>query len=284
MPTDVAPLITGDDYDPVIEIAADTETFTEASHEGTAVALGNRIEFIRRRVDSVAEHPELFVTVREDFMSGNYDATEALIWADNTWTTGIPAGSSPPSTAEIISGSPKNPGQLRVVVPGTDGGFYFTLGTTIGESVAFADFERATIVMSVVTDASNANEIVAFGLVEQRQGANGGADSLQVAWLKGSDPANWTLFYRKASAQTSVVLAPYVSGEFLVVDFIRTATGGLDVYADHVLVTTIAAANLPNDNGNWGGFVLNTVADPDPLIATFDLFVTRASIADRSGA
>lgn len=61
MPIDVASLITGATYEPVVQCAADGEVHTQALIVDPLVALGNRIQFIRNRLDQfVAE-------VRDDF-------------------------------------------------------------------------------------------------------------------------------------------------------------------------------------------------------------------------
>jgi hypothetical protein len=68
MPTNIAPLITGAAYDAVINIPSNGETITEAAEINTVVALGNRIEFIRNAVPSIAASPEKHLLLADDFM------------------------------------------------------------------------------------------------------------------------------------------------------------------------------------------------------------------------
>jgi len=286
MPVDVAPLITGDTYDPVVEVAGDTETLTEARLINTARALGDRIEYIRRRTDAAMAHPESIVNARDDFLwVGDVDAN--TICSELTWVHGTPTGAVGGVTFGSLAGTPKNPGQLTIITDNVaDSGKYFTLGPSFGGSVNFGGtdgFEHMTIVLKAIGNTNVAQKI-AFGLVDDRLLFDS-TDSFQVFIDQALTGPDWGLRVKKAGAGAASIAAmgAFVSQEFLVVDFIRNAALGLDVYSNGALITTVAAANLPNGTGVWGGYVKNGAADTDPLTAGFDLFHYRGPIATRSG-
>jgi hypothetical protein len=142
-PTPIQSLITPV-YEPVIEVASDTEVLTEASLINTAVALGNRIEFNHRQINVGTRNSALLARW---FTSGtaNENSMAALGVVSGLGTLVLKAGSFGAIIASDMTISPFNVGTIPSITSDVVGVAYSTvlervvvIGTG-GNRVAYSD-------------------------------------------------------------------------------------------------------------------------------------------------
>jgi len=288
MPYDVAGDITGDTYDPVVNIPSNGETITEASLIDATVALGNRIEYVRKLTPLSGAQPDRFFLVRDDFTGAHYDSANDFIHSDLLWKSDVGAGTP---SAGFYSGTSKNPGNLVVSLPSgaTADQLSVALGFGAGIGVdmfSFAGFERIEFVFAVFDAPGNPGTQFQVGLcatVNNMAVGVGGTDSLRVRYSK-AESANWIVNIRKASVGTQIVTAvPVVFGDYIVAAYARNAAGGIDVSIDGTIVTTVAAANIPAGEGTLGFEAFKSASDLIACSMQVDLVSGQQSITDRSG-
>lgn len=102
MPVDAAPLVSGATYDPVLPVTATAEVITQASLTNTAVALANRIEFLRNSIGIVSDTPDKFNILQEDWRGFQVDPLLAF------GTPGYVNGDSGSWGATILGGADCN--------------------------------------------------------------------------------------------------------------------------------------------------------------------------------
>src|SRR5512146_1472402 len=158
MPTNVAGLITPT-YDAVINVASDTEVLTQAALTDTAVALGNRISFVREGVIDLAVRPEGVMSFRDDFVGGYLDTVNNKFFSEVPWKLHLTGGTAVPFTQGV--GANKNPGLLAGVCTG---GTSSEFGLELNAKMSFANFEYFCVVLKASDDAANSDHGVSFGL------------------------------------------------------------------------------------------------------------------------
>jgi hypothetical protein len=285
MPTQVQGLITPT-YDAVIEVLSNGEVCTEAALTNTAVALGNRIEFVRRLSANASADPETSFYVREDWSSAVYVPGSNLVHGDVTWSSAIGTGTP---TGTYGDGSAKNPGNFIIGLPAgaTADQLSVALGSMTSDSMTFASFQRIVHVFKVVDNAGNPSTQFQFGL--SQNAANlavgaGGTDSLRIRYSK-ADSANWLVNFRKSSVGAQFDSGvPFVSGEYIVASFERNVAAGVDVSINGSIVHTVNAADLPLGSGALGFEAFKSGADVFACSLHSDFIFGLQFVADRSGA
>lgn len=277
-------------YEPVLTIADTGEVLTEAQLYDTAIALANRIEFVRSLVPEATEEPEAFGTFREEFWGAIWDSATSRLDADNLWRS---AHTGSPSVAQN-AGSAKNPGQLVVQLPptgaggDTDHGVDFYLGQTTGDCFSFATIDAATVVVKITEDPANLNASIQFGFVATAglTSQNGGTDCLQICRNVSFDSDDWFILKRKASAQviSGLTGGTFADGEFHVWRIRKQISGDIGIFLNGVQVHTVAVADLPTGSCTFRLWQLNSVADTEVTAVAWDLIAIRSTPGDRSGA
>lgn len=250
MPTDIAPAVTAT-YDAVISVANDTEVLTAVALRDMVRPIANRVEFVRSKVPDASATPERTYTLREDFLSIDFNISSGFIRSDATVWQSTKVG-NPVITG--FSASAKNPGVLGVLMPGdaASNTFKFYLADNNGKTHNATNIRHCSIVAQVAI-VPNVVGQAAWGFAQDGDVMNGGTNSMSLFYIKTS--ANWQILYRKASAQTIVDTGvPVVVGEFVVCRFILdTVTGDIPVEINGSVVTTITAANKPIGDMTFGG-------------------------------
>lgn len=277
MPIDAATLITGDNYDPVVNVPATGETITQAALVNEAVALGNRIEYIRRRTLDVAPFPERVYRREEDFSNVVIDSTNQILYADKIWPYTITG----PASISFSSGAAKNPGTLDLLMSGasTQDLKFDPMGTA--NLLSYATLEQMTVVVKLADGAANTNSQLYVGL----QDGSSPFDHTWVQYHAGLDKTHW-VFDRSStvpSSHTTQQLGPLVSGTYADITVLRTATGDLQVLFNGALITTVAAADISNSSCRPIIQMHHASSDAQVFSCSIDYFYVRASIADRSG-
>lgn len=278
-------------YEPVLTIADTGEVLTEAQLYDTALALANRIEFVRALVPEATEEPEAFGTFREEFWGAIWASGTARLDADNLWRSshvGSPA-------VNHRAGTAKNPGQLEVSIPptgsggDTDHGVDFYLGTTTGDCFSFATIDSATVVLKMAEDPANPGVRLYFGFVETAgvTSDSGGTDALQICRNVAVDADEWFLFRRQSSSSSITVLtgATFSDNEFHVWRMRKQANDDWQILLNGALVHTVAAADLPTGSCTFRMRVTNTGGNNTEITTvTYDFVSIRSTPGDRSGA
>lgn len=268
MTTQVQSLIEPE-YTEVIEVAEDGETLTEAILVDTAVALGNRIEYVRQLVAEAADTPEKFTTLREDFFGAVHDS--AFLYGDIVWNienTGSPAVSGTGGTAS-------NPGQLVMAMP-PESIFLAGLGTPTSSPFGMITTRAATMVVAVADNVANVASGFGIGFKNDWTLSTGGTDGLVLFYNKTS--ANWMLMVRKASSQINHDLGvPVVNNEFVTCRFIKNGND-IDVYLDGDLVHTVLSADKPSGELNFGWDVISTIAETEVFTVKIDFISIRSEL------
>jgi len=283
MPTQVQGLITPV-YTAIVDVAATGEVLTEARLTDTAVALGNRIEFLRSLTPEAAASPEAFVIIREDWLGGIAEGSTRFL-GSFPWTNIITTSGG--QSVFQDDGTLKNPGGLVVSTPGTLGNEQFSwfIGpASTSTPLDFSTVESFTIVAKIATNNTILGvPVFRIGLADDADDTLGGADALGIQYNPQVSGANWLRLKRVAGVSSSVVLAPVVLGEYVVFKFERDATG-INVYVDGVLFETILTAALPTGGCTFGGYQeVGSAAGATSMSTVVDFVSLRASIADRSG-
>lgn len=271
MPVDVAGTITGLTYDAAVFVPATTDVITQAALTNTAVALGNRIEFLRNFTPAASGHPEKFFVVRDDFSSGRYDSGDNAIYSEVTWKT-IAVGAG---TAGVGGGTAKHPGFVNQTLP-TSTSHAFFLGAATATPLRFDQILTTTFVVAVSEAGANVATSFGVGFKQDASGQNGGTDCIQLFYQPSV--ANWQVMVRRASAQTLVNTGvPVVFLNFVVVRIDRnTSTNDLTVFINGVLVATVLAAAAPTGGCTFGVHGLASGADTF-VLSTFTDFVELIS-------
>lgn len=260
------------EYTAVVEVAEDGETLTEAILINTAVALGNRIEYVRQLVAEAADVPEKFTVLREDFLGAVHDGTSVL-YADLVWRTehtGSPAISHNGGTAS-------NPGKLVLAMP-PDTTFFAGLGNPTHSPFGMITTKAITMVVAVNDNVANVVTGFSIGLKNDWSLTNGGSDALTLFYSKATS-ANWMLMVRKASANINHDLGiPVVNNEFVTCRFIKNGND-IDVYLDGDLVHTVLSADKPTGELNFGFDAVTTVAETEVFTATIDFISIRSELS-----
>jgi hypothetical protein len=255
----------------------------DGSLGGTDATLAASIEVLRSQLSDAADEPEDWFHLRDDFTGAVWDSGNSRLYSAFPWTTGV-VGTG--ALVNDAAGTSKNPGQLVVSIPG-DGAntiaWYAQPGVASGNPTAFDKLDRATIVMKVADDPGNFASIAKAGLAENNSASNGGTNALQLCFDRGGDATHWLLHRRKAGTSSFVQLGAMVSNQYARCHFRKVGTG-IRVYFNGTLITTIAAADIPDGDCTFGPHVTTTPADAHFFIATYDLLQMRAYIGDRSGA
>jgi uncharacterized protein YejL (UPF0352 family) len=283
MPIDVAGSIFGLSYEAVVPVLATTDVITQVGLADTAVALGNRIEFIRKFVPGASDKPDRFYVARDDFSSGRYDAGDSAIYSDMTWKTAVTGA----ATASVGGGDAKHPGLLLQTILTSTTHAYF-IGSSTANPLRFDHIVSSTWVMAVNEAGVNVASSFAVGYKEDANVVNGGTDALEVIYQPSS--ANWQIISRRASAQTTINTGvPVVFNEYIVVRVDKnTASNDLSVFINGALITTIVAASAPTGNCTFGGHAACSGADAFVLSAFTDFIEvvsnSHTTTASRAGA
>lgn len=267
MPTQVQTLIEPV-YEAVVEVPADAEVITEASLINTAVALGNRIEFLKQLQSDTTDEPERFFIVRDDFGCALYDGALSVVYSDHLWRT-ADVGSP---TITSVANSAKNPGLFRVTCATSDE-FYMGLNDAASHPFGMITTQLLSMVLKVSDDAGNLASNMTIGLKKDYSLSNGGTDSLLLFYSVASP--NWQLIVRKASVQVTHDLGVAVDyNKFITCKFVKNGNG-YDVYIDGVMVHAVLQADKPTGELNFGLSVLSSVADLQPVRLFLDLVYAR---------
>lgn len=272
MPTDVASLITGDNYDAVINVPSTGETITEASEIDTSVALGNRIEYIYRRTPDLALKPEQVWTFREDFTFGDVDFVNLVLHADKHWQW----AATGPGSVSFSVGSGKNPGNLDLVLNGASLQLldFTPIGVLAASYLTIANLEQMTIAVKLTDNVLNSTNTLAMGIGD-------GTDSVHIFYTS-ADQVHWKLATADPSSVTNI--ANMTFGSYFVFDFLKQANGDLQVSVNGTLATTILNANKPVGSATpFMSFAHQAAGSPQPFSVSVDFFYVRAVIPTRSG-
>jgi hypothetical protein len=284
-PTDVAPLVTGDNYDAVIPVTSDTSVLTEAELTDTAVALGNRIEFIRKALPEISDSPEAVVLVRDDFIGTHYNSpatASKFIHSEQQWV----ASETGTVVVNYFSTS-KNPGNLNITTPGDAASniFHFELMGVAQNIFTFQSVQSMTWVLKVTGNAANVTARSTVGLFENVSDPFGtSTNSLCIVGAAFAGLVNWRVLSRKASVSTFTDVLAFVSGEYAVFHFKRNAGGDMELYANGALVHTVLAANLPVGDCTLGGVCSDNSGDVAPTLTAIDFVAVRGDTTPREGA
>lgn len=276
MPTNVASLITGDNYDPVVNIPANGETITEAAEINTAVALGNRIEYIRRRTLDVAPFPEQIYILREDFDGVAYDSVNLILWGNQTWKHTITG----PASVSFSAGTVKNPGTLDLLMNGASNQDLFFAPNNAAANLPFTGLEQLTVAAKLTDGAANTTSTLFVGVRDPSTG-----DRVGLSYNAGLDKTHW-LFERVRNVPFSsqfTQLIGLTAATYVVMQLLKNAAGDWEIYANHALVTTVPAANFPSAGGTPSILMHHGAADPQVFSTSIDFAYARGAIADRSG-
>lgn len=281
MPTQVQGLITSS-YDAVIEVPANGEVLTEAQFTNTAVALGNRIQFV---LDNPGEtpSPESLVEVRDEFLcTDQVGVPGKVVTSDGLWRFS--------TTGTVIFGydsSPKNPGSLVVTVPGDGAVNQFDMShgvSSTGDQFSFANFKRMVWVVRIDSPTTNLSASFDFGLSEN---SNSTSATNELAFTIHPNPGTPNALLRTIKASGGVIVTnlvtPYVSGEFLIFRAEKLTSGNVDIYVNNVLRTTVLAANMPVGNATFFARIRSTVSDVAGSSASMDFAYIRANPGARQG-
>jgi hypothetical protein len=284
--TDVASFVTAT-YTPTLPVTDDGSTLTNADLKNLTLALANRIEFLRTLSAEAAVSPEVFCVLREDWLDADIDNSRQTVYGVIPWTFVSAGAGLGGLSITHTQGSAKNPGGLRCSCPGTlgDASFAFFCGPGAGSNpFSFATIDSATIVGKIDADTTSLlTPFVRAGFAQNGSLSNGGTDCLGIAYGPAFG-ANWLLFKRVASVQTTVVLAPMVIGEYVVFRFDKNAAGGIDVYVNGVLTTTVALAALPAGTCTFGAIQSISGAEGATVVTpVWDLLALRTKPNVRSG-
>lgn len=275
MPTQIQGLVTPV-YEPVVTVPATSEVITEAGLTDTALALANRIEFVKEQVISEQDSPEAFALLREDFWGSLHDSGAQQLYADLMWRT-VDSG-SPVIIGE--GGTSKNPGLLRCTMP-TDSSFLaYVQGATVTDlPFSFTSFLQATVVVRINEDSGNVTEQIRFGFGDDMSLFNGGDDAILIFRSKAANPTKWSLIRRNGGSQVTSTLtaADFDDNQFAVWRIVRIpVVNDIELYLNGLLVHTIDAADVPVGSCNFGFGQLATVADPNPYTVSWDLISVRS--------
>lgn len=284
--TDVAPFVTAT-YTPTLPVTDDSSVLTNADLKMLTLSLANRTEFLRALSAEAAIAPEVFCTLREDFLDADYNSARNTLYGVIPWTTVASGAGAAGLSINHVNGTAKNPGQLVCACPGTlgDSNFAFFLGPSAGNNpFSFATLDAMVIVGKIAVDTSTLlTPFVRAGLAQNGTLNNGGTDTLGIAYGPAFG-ANWLLFKRVASVQTTFVLAPMVIGEHVVFLFQKNAANGIDVYVNGALTTTVAAAALPAGTCTFGTIQGISGAEGATTIQpAWDMLTIRTKPNNRSG-
>lgn len=276
-PTDVAGLITGDNYDAVVPVTSDTSVFTEAEHTNTIVSLGNRIHYILRRTPDLALAPEQLYSFREDFDAGFIDTVNTDLHFNRHWKYGIIG----PGSLSFSSGQGKNPGNLDFAV---GGGVLqqiaaFAISQT-GQLINFSNLEQFTAVMKVTDNPANNTASIRVSIEDQ----TGFSDYVAFEYTS-LDHANWKVHTRKTtgSVDTSTSIGAVTSGSYVVLDLLKNSSGNWKVHFNGATVATIVPGSFPDGAGVPQIVCGIGAADAGNLLASVDFVYVRATIPTRSG-
>lgn len=284
MPTDVSGLITPS-YDAVINVAADTEILTEAALTDTAVALGNRISFVRESVPELAQKPDGICTFRDDFLSCKFNSSESRFYSGVPWI--VNSTLSPPILSGDV-GQGKNPGTL----------FFFQTGGTAGETIlyldaelTFATLEYMLVVLKATHGSGNSDEAISFGFGDNVSSLGafnpdvGGNDSLMCYYWRTQSSTQWRQVRTVGGSTFSGnTLGSYVSGEYVRIEMIKQANGDLAYYFNGTLATTTTVAQTPPDDCRFMIKGKLPATDASDFLSEIDFVQIRTRIPDRSGA
>lgn len=261
------------EYTEVIEVAEDGETLTEAILVDTAVALGNRIEYVRQLVAEAADTPEQFTTLREDFLGAVYDGGSNALYGSFVWNTqdsGSPA-------INHSAGNASNPGRIRMAMPPTSE-FYAGLGLPTDSPFGMITTRAVTMVVMISDDVANIATDFGIGLKNDWSLLNGGSDALILRYNKATFGGNWIVLVNKASSvvnhDTGV---PVVNNEFVTCRFIKNGND-IDVYLDGDLVHTVLSADKPSGELNFGWHAISSVADTEVFEPVIDFISIRSEL------
>lgn len=283
--TDVSGLVTPV-YTTTLPVTTDGSVFTQADLTTLVVSLGNRIEFVRDLVPDATDTPEVFARINEDFLDAVVESQ--TIYGTIPWTV-IGSGTGIGGLAvSHVAGSAKNPGGLQISTPATLGdisySFFIGPGAT-STPFSFASFSEFTVVAKISQDTTTLlTPFVRFGLAANASFANGGNESLGLAYGPAFGP-NWLLLRRKGGAQFTTALVPMVLGEHVTVRFKKDAiSGDVGVYVDGVLITTVAAADVPTGGCTFGGHQSLAGAEGATFVTSvYDFIGARFVAGNRSG-
>lgn len=279
MPTQIQGLV-APVYEPVVTVPSTSEVITEAALTDTALALANRIEYVRQLLEIEQVDPQTTIFLRDDFFGAVFDAANTRLDGDLLWrTTSTDSG----ATIIGIGGSAKNPGQVRILCAGTpsEGSFAMHLDSTSALALpfSFTAFNTAVFVVKVDEVGGNVADFVRFGLGDNMTFVNGGDDSLLIFRARATDPGDWFIIKRRGGVQTTTLnVHVFTDNVFVVWKIERDAsTNDLLVYANGTLVHTVDAADAPLGSCNVGLMAGTSVADAGALNCYVDFIAVRAT-------
>jgi hypothetical protein len=289
MPTvDVAPLVTGGTYTPTLLVPTDGTTFTQAMLTSLIVSLGNRIEFLRDLVPEAANDPERSLLIREDFAGAIWTPGQARLDGEFPWRTGGDTGTI---SVSGHAGSSKNPGQLRVSIPGdgaTEVPFYLHPHLHDGDFTSFARFRHAAITVRLNDDVANSQTVFSWGLGDEQDDSAGGDNSIRLCWFKSLDALNWKVLVRNGGVNTIAfsTLTAMTNNEFITLRMSRAnETADVEIYVNSSATPafTIDAADVPVTACNYGAYMSTGAADTDSFQVSLDFLSYRAATPSRQG-
>lgn len=283
MPTDVSGLITPS-YDAVINVASDTEVLTQAALTDTAVALGDRIAFVRESVTDIAIRPEGVMSFRDDFLGGQLDTVNNKFYSEVPWKLHLTGGTAIPFAQGV--GANKNPGLLAGVCTG---GTSSEFGLELNAKMSFANFEYFCVVLKASDDAANSDHGVSFGIGNDASTGSfnpdvGGTNSLMCYYWKTQSTTQWRQV-RTVSGSTFLgnTLGTFVSGQFVKIEAVKQTNGDIQFLFNESLATTTSLAQMPSGDCTFFLKAKMPSSDPNAFNFSFDFVQVRSRIADRRG-
>lgn len=269
MPVQVQSLVTPV-YEAVVTVHATGDIATEAQFIDTAVAILNRVEFVKNLQSDASDSPEAFALVRDDFMAGNTLTAAGVLTADTAWTFDVVGGGT--HAVDVIAGDQVNPGRLRFNVAGGNTGAVFkTLGFD-------STFDTLTAVAKITNPGGSAGQTVRIGLAQNTIAGAGGNEGLWLEYIPSVN-ANWLLNRRTLSTDNRTLIKTFTSGQFITFKVIKNTTlGRYDIYVNGLLVTNIAFASMPTGTFQLGAYVTTAT---DSILVELDLIFCRGAIASR---
>lgn len=281
MPTNVASLITPT-YDAVINVAADTEVLTEAALTDTAVALGDRIAFVRESVADIALAPEGVLTFRDDFFGGYKDSVNSKYFSAVPWKLRMSGAAGPGPDV----GSNKNPGSVLLTCAG---GTASEFSMQLEAQTSFAAFEYFCVVLKALDDAANSDHGFSFGLGNDPAVGSfnpdvGGTNSLMCYYWKTQSSTQWRQVRTVSGSTFSAnTLGGFTSGTYVKIEAVKQANGDIQFLFNGSPATTTSLAQRPSGDCTFFFKAKMPATDPNTVFATVDFVQFRSRIADRTG-
>lgn len=239
MPTNVANLITAE-YTAVVNIPASAEVLTEEALSNLAVALGNRVEFIRQNTPNLRTALQKILSVEEEFHSVSYNSSQNILLADTTWQT---AKSGGPVVAFRDSDGTDRIGGVRATM-GTAGASFalFKGGGPTSQVYRTEQFDRFSCIYHSPTTVSDKQ--VRIGLSQDANGLSGGTHGL--AFVQETGEANWQVYSKTSGGEDQADSGVAVAADSDVLfELIRASSGTWTVAVNESEITTLTD---PADN------------------------------------